>query len=409
MIGTDAVADLIPESLVNEWESESVEVERIRNEIGRLWSEWDRAYEESLVSSPNGVGEQVYMRPATVNLIAIAGSADDARQIESTVGAIPNYTPSRTIILARQGRGPDVQGFRIRVEISEAMPERRSAPIRTELVTISAPVGNDEVLASVSTALLMPDLPDVLFVPRQPTEGNPLVEMLIDRVDHVLVDSASADDPGSSLKFLCDLRRGIGKPPCGDLTWSRIQNWRQLIAQFFDPPAARTCLDTINSVDIVVAARNEGSRSGLTAGLLMAGWLSSRLDWRVPGELVEIESGWKLTLRSGSRRKSREIPLMIGEGSAPTSCSSLVRVRIESGRDHTGVFTVTRSHAEAISTVSEIENAMEVDRMVHSPCPDESTLLGQELRLLREDRAYGDALAIAADLWPAEIGREGSE
>jgi len=47
--------------------------------------------------------------------------------------------------------------------------------------------------------------------------------------------------------------------------------------------------------------------------------------------------------------------------------------------------------------------AMPVDRMVHSPCPDESTLLGAELRLLREDDAFGEALEVADHLWPSEI------
>ena len=64
--------------------------------------------------------------------------------------------------------------------------------------------------------------------------------------------------------------------------------WRQAIAQVFDQPAARADLARLRTVELTVRP----SPGGRAAALLLVGWLSSRLGWRLARRTSD---GWRLT------------------------------------------------------------------------------------------------------------------
>ena len=64
-----------------------------------------------------------------------------------------------------------------------------------------------------------------------------------------------------------------------DLAWLRSTPWRERIAATFDPPAWRSALREISQVEI------RHREDSAISGLLLLGWLSSRLGWK-PGTLV---------------------------------------------------------------------------------------------------------------------------
>jgi glucose-6-phosphate dehydrogenase assembly protein OpcA len=395
--------DAPTESLVNSWTAKTVEIARIRTELNQLWTEWEsRNPASNSVVRPMS-DEQVYMRPSTLNVIVAVETEADGMRAEELISELPEYSPSRTLIMARKGVPEGSDRFSVRLKVEERQHTRGRPPIRQETVTILAPPGNDEALASITSPLLIADLPDMLFIPYGPVANNELVRSLLELVDSMLVDSVWTREAGATFEMLTDPETRQDCPEISDIVWSRLGTWRQLIAQFFDQPAALPSLEALDEVQIFHAPVSGGGRNGLSAGLLTAGWLATRLGWRAAGELVHGRGCWRATLRAGERGKSREVVLSIAEGSTPFSCFSLEKVRLISGSEAPGTFTVERADEEGITTTSSTSTAPEVSRMVLSGCPDDRFLLSQELRQLREDPIYAQALDFASILWPAGL------
>jgi glucose-6-phosphate dehydrogenase assembly protein OpcA len=397
---TEAVAVDTSAPLVRRWQAPTIEITWIHAELARLWVEWDERLAQERKERGAAPPSQAYMRPSTLNLIAVATTEEEAFELESIMTQLPDYSPSRGLILIRGGMPGGSSNFSVRIAVQERRASRSRVPVRLETVMIGAAPGNDVILSSITAPLLVPDLADVLFVRSGPLTPNPLVESLVQRIDNLLVDSARLPQVGTSLSHLTTLAQSAAKPQVADVAWIRLATWRQLVSQFFDQPMALPCLDSIDEATIICDGKSDDGVSGLTAGLLMAGWLGSRLGWRTPGELVRSKEGWRLTLRAGQRGRSREVLLRLLQGTSDFSCASLEAVHLSAAHGHPGSFSVIRTADDGITTSSETPTIPRVSRLVQSSCPDDRSLLSQSLRLLHEDRIYIDALTFAAELWP---------
>jgi glucose-6-phosphate dehydrogenase assembly protein OpcA len=340
------------------------------------------------------------MRASTLNLIAIAGTPTHAEAIEGTVASLTEFAPSRTVVLVRSG-APKSGGLGVRVSVHEHALGKGQAAIRIESVRIAAKSGNDELLASVTSPLLLAELPDFLWVPRSEISGNALIGDLVELADRLIVDTATLAEPSGNLRYLAVLaQQPKPAPKVTDLVWSRLMPWRQLIAQFFDQQATQPCLDCIDEVTIGYGTADGDGRTGLTAGLLIAGWLATRLEWRAPGELVRSKDGWRLTLRAGPKGRSREVLLSLKPTEAESARACLGSVVLVASGSDPGQFTVERTDAVGITTSSETPTMPKVSRLVYGRLADDSHLLSQELRNFSGDPIYEEALEFAADLWP---------
>ena len=387
-------------TLTSAWRDSSIEIERIRSETNRLWFEWDLTHADELMRIGSTGTEQVYMRPSTMNVVAITETAAQAMRTGNVLGMLPDYTPSRSVVLARSAEATGGEPYGIDIRIGERTHLDGAAPVRVEIITIMAPPGNDEVLASIAEPLLVADLPDVMFVPGEPVASNNLLNALLEIADGFLVDTVTSATTGETLSFLESTMRPFEQLGIGDLVWTRIRIWRELVAQFFDQPTAAESLELIDHVDIDYSPVDESGRSGLTAALLMAGWLATRLEWKAPGDLVADNDGYRLTLRAGGLGKGREVVLRLNPGASGIPCSSLKRVRLAAESNDACEFVVDRHDAEAIATFSRSSGVAGVSRVVHSGCPDDSVILAAKLRRLRVDSVYREALSFASLLWP---------
>ncbi|HEY7036711.1 MAG TPA: glucose-6-phosphate dehydrogenase assembly protein OpcA [Thermomicrobiales bacterium] len=386
--------------MVASWTAPVIDTGKVHDELDRLWGEWSEAKRVSLGDGLQSSPEWALMRASTLNLIAIAGTPREAERIEATVSSLTEFSPSRTVILVRSG-APKAGGLGVRVSVHEHSLGKSQAAIRFESVTIAAKRGSDELLASVTSPLLVAELPDFLWVPRGEIAGNPLLSDLLELADRVIVDTATLEEPGGNLRFLADLaQQPKPAPKVSDLVWSRLMPWRQLIAQFFDQPTTQPCLDCIDEVTISYGAADDAGRAGLTAALLTAGWLATRLEWRAPGELVRSKDGWRLTLRAGPKGRSREVLLSLRPTDSAPARSCLGAVTLVATGADPGEFTVERTGDVGITTVSETPTMPKVSRLVYGRQPDDTHLLSQELRNFAGDPIYEEALVFAADLWP---------
>jgi len=398
-----AVAEA-PQALVREawWQAATVDSSAVNRTLQRLWS----AIAESrhrVAGRHRGAADGALMRTRTINLIAIADTAEDADRIKQIVSALSEFFPSRTVILIRRGASTFGGGLQVAVSVKEQPTSRAQAPIRFETITVAAPADREELLGSVASPVLVPELPDFVWCPNTSIADSTLLQELLPITDRLIVDTSLVQDPSTVLPFLAaTIAEDRDQLFLSDAAWTRLRPWRQTIAQFFDQTSTQPYLERIEEVGVRYAAVGADGRSGLTAGLLTAGWLATRLGWRAPGEeLVRSREGWKLTLRAGSRGRSREVIMTLKATDDPVAATCLKSVAIEAGGDTPAIFRVERVSEEGIATTS--DGPAPVSRIVYARTPDDGRLLSMELREFGSDPIYEQALAFAANLWPEGV------
>ena len=382
------------------WQAAAVDANNVQKTLQRLWrdiADQKRASSgRPRLSSDSGV-----MRTRTINLIAIADKPVDVERIKKTVSALTEFFPSRTLILVRERSRHTKGGLDVTVAVEERHTSRFKAPIRFETVTVSTGSGREEVLASVASPILVPELPDFVWRPSSASVASVVLEELANSIDRLVVDTSGVTDPSIAFRYLIDLcKNNSNELRLSDLAWTRIIPWRQMIAQFFDHAANQPYLETLDSVSITYAGRDSEGRSGLSAGLLMAGWLCTRLGWRAPGEeLVSSGDGWKLTLRAGERGRSREVVLTLRRTDDSIANASLGQIELSASGEAPATFTIVRRSLDSVETSSHAA-VNDVNRIVFMRNPSEHELLSLELREFGSDPLYAEALKFAANLWP---------
>jgi glucose-6-phosphate dehydrogenase assembly protein OpcA len=397
--------------LASAWQSDALDTGTIHDELNRLWAQLGGprhggdAPVEMVAEQHFGGGG--LMRANTLNLIAVANDMREVSLIQETIAGLHDFLPSRTIILiTHDGYDPEgeVTGPRydVRAELTEQIGVDEEANLRFEVITIGADRRELGHLASLVTPLLAADLPDFLWWPGGDFARSSLFDDLLPVVDRLIVDTAHL---GREIQALASLRGIIaeesGSPIVGDFTWLRLEPWRQLIAQFFDPPDVQKSLQTIDQVTINYAETRQDGSSGLAAALLTAGWFGSRLGWEAIDALErQKRGGFWAPLRSSEDGRSRDIELRLIPDISPHARFSLRRVTLVATGDAPGTFMVERTDGDDIITTSETPDNPAVSRMVYSQRPDSGDMIGQELQRFGPDEFYEEAVRWAVRLIP---------
>jgi glucose-6-phosphate dehydrogenase assembly protein OpcA len=130
----------------------------------------------------------------------------------------------------------------------------------------------EQHLAHIDTIvdpLVVTDLPTVVWAPHGHTQA---VEALLSLAQVVLLDSVDEPDMRDAVNRAMALLRDAYVV---DLAWLRSTPWRERVAATFDPPHLRPDLRTISAVTV------RHHPESAVAGVLLMGWLASRLDWRL--------------------------------------------------------------------------------------------------------------------------------
>ena len=124
-------------------------------------------------------------------------------------------------------------------------------------------------LDSIVDPLVVTDLATCVWGPH----GHPeAVDSLLNLSQVVLTDSSDYRDVRDAI----ERNRALAKRGyIVDLAWLRSTPWRERLATTFDPPRLREELPNLSDITIRHAPESE------IAGLLLAGWFASRLDWFV--------------------------------------------------------------------------------------------------------------------------------
>jgi glucose-6-phosphate dehydrogenase assembly protein OpcA len=199
-----------------------------------------------------------------LNLICVV-AAERAPAVTQRLRRAGRYHASRTIVCVVH-RGLDALGATVTIDSATDPPPGGFAVLRE---TIALDVGERHLpyLDTIVDPLVATDLPTVAWLP---DHDDAAVAPLLVLAQAVLIDSVEQAEVDVALRGAEALLR---RAHVVDLAWLRSTPWRERVAAAFDPPDVRPELAAITSL---VVRHEPSSRA---AGVLLAGWLGSRLGW----------------------------------------------------------------------------------------------------------------------------------
>ncbi|QEH34168.1 Glucose-6-phosphate dehydrogenase subunit [Aquisphaera giovannonii] len=209
--------------------------------------------------------------------VLIERLAADAEGLRPVVEQVISKYPCRAIVI----RGSDDPEKRITAEVSALchLPDPGMPQVCSECIVLNAGPQAEDLIAGAVRPLLEADLPLVLWWTTDPRDHEALFRDLGDECSRILLD---LPDPGTPLE---SLELGLDPTICActrDIEWFGLTRWRELVAQFFDPPCHHGTLNRIDSLQIEVETP-EPSRPPRLA-IWMAAWFAGQLGWKPQGK-----------------------------------------------------------------------------------------------------------------------------
>jgi glucose-6-phosphate dehydrogenase assembly protein OpcA len=217
---------------------------------------------------------EAYAPARVLNMVAVV-DASWRGEIMNRLERVGRYHPSRTILCSvEEGRTTLDASARLS---ADGTGDPSLISVVEERVDIQMGPSHLRRLDAIVDPLILADLTTVVWAPHGHHDA---IEAMHGLADVVLLDSSDDPNPARAIAWVCRLEEHAYVV---DLAWLRGTPWRERIAATFDPDEWRPALRQIARV--VVRHRPDSALSGV----LMLGWLASRLGWE-PGSLVE-ESG----------------------------------------------------------------------------------------------------------------------
>ena len=244
-------------------------------------------------------------RTAVMTLVGVAHTEDDARGASAALRVLAGHHPSRIVLVRPEPDHVASLGARTTLYALD------SGNHRTTFEEIVLEVGGQAAhhLDSLVDALTLSDLPvAVWYVNSIPQASDPLLSV----ATAVLIDSRDAPDPSQLRTLLALARRRV----LVDLSWSRLQPWRELLAGLFEPVANRPWLESLDEVEI---SGKTGPRR------LLGGWLIAQTG--VSPRRVSLHDARHVSIRLAATRdgnratfsveRAEEQRLLVAEAAVP--------------------------------------------------------------------------------------------
>jgi glucose-6-phosphate dehydrogenase assembly protein OpcA len=354
-----------------------VDIRAIERELTALW--------QSAAESADAGHTAPVTRTCLANLVVVV---DDRAGVLHATRAVERLTaiyPHRAIVVATLPEAPGAPALDAWVQAHCQLPAPGRPQVCGEQITVEASGPAAAHIPGVVLPLLAPDLPVAIWLPRGAPHDHLVAGRLADVADRAIVDSDTFDGSRAGLASLAALIDA--DTSVSDLAWGRLTRWRELVAQFFDTPAARGHLSEVERVQIAVAAP-AGAEAERSPALLLAGWLATRLGWRLEGrgEAARL-------LRPDGAQVQLEIDTAPTDGDEGDRLASVTLV-CRAAR-----FAVTRdAGADVVATRAEIEGRWPIRSCMRLERPDEVALVAGELRLFGRDPVFESTLRVAAAL-----------
>src|SRR5205814_3237679 len=252
-----------------------VEVSKIDQELKKLWQE----------------SQGAATRASLVNLAVYSEDAGSLNKNTQLMAKITENHACRAIVIEADCKA---QGDRVESWISEHCHVSRagSKQVCSEQISFLLRGGCTTLLPSMVFSHLDSDLPFYLWWQEEFCE--PMDPQLWAWVDRVIYDSQGWEDFSAQMHLLESAEQEANQRiVLCDLNWTRLDNVRFGVAQFFDHPASHHNFAMINTLGVDFGP---GFRS---TAVLFAGWLAAQLNWR--GEKTDASNRLSFVSPSGSK------------------------------------------------------------------------------------------------------------
>jgi glucose-6-phosphate dehydrogenase assembly protein OpcA len=317
-----------------------VDPHAIDTELMRLWGPAAEQAGGPDLETPN------VTRVVLANLVVECSSAYAGR-MDSVLNIVTSVFPSRTIVLRRT----DDTERKVTAEVSALchLPAPGLPQVCSERIVLRAGPHAADLLPGAVRPLLEADLPFVLWWTDDPRRDESVFRDLADECSRLILD---LPDPGSDSEAVL-----LGLDPAitahaRDSAWFGLARWRELVAQFFDPPCHQDTLKRIDSVAIRVLSPVPGAPPRLAVWL--AAWLAGQLGWTHRGRPERAGS----QLRAGFQGPSGPVSLMIDTVADPavpnpTLLETTITTRATDGAE---TFRLVRSSAQSAEVRIEVDS-----------------------------------------------------
>ena len=325
----------------------TVSPERVLKELSALWVSYGK---EGAAGDGGGV-----LRACSMTLVVLAEGSDDAAALRETIAALMPEHPARAIVVSLSGAGPRALADRVQQQCWK--PFGLGKQICCEQIEITA---SDEALADLPSVLLplaVPDLPVMVWCrsPRlvRKAEFGQIARM----ATKVVVDSAAFADAGDAIRWMAGAAEsGL---TIGDLSWTRLTRWREMLSHVFDNRDYLAKLSGIGEV------RVEFRRPLGVSAWLMGAWVAGSLE----------HAGVKAAL---------SVVELDGAGADPGP-----RVQLTGPNLHV---ELSRQEDRLVIEVNSLSSCTNL------PQPSDYLLMREELGIVRRDAVFERSLASAAHL-----------
>lgn len=384
------------------WEANATSVAAIEARLAELWNIGTDGDADTPWVTEKGMP---HARTSVLNLIVVVDDEAAAERVVHTMLTLGIRHPSRAIVLVTDRDAPE-PGMDARISTHCHPSVDGNERVCYEEVVLSVHGEAAEHLDGIVAPLLIHDLPIHVWWPGHPPFADQVFDQLVEMGDRLIVDSSDFDDLLGGLRRLATARRRSG---VGDLTWRRLAWWQELTAQFFDAPRFRRYLPNLSRLHVryAVAPRRgrraktrdpdevaPGVLSPISAPLLYAGWIASRLGWRRYRTVEPLVDG-RMRLRLEGRYEMVDLLLEPVETTA-LAPGELMNVRLASlGETGAAQFIVDRD-GDTATVATNADGMTALLRRVTMEPMTEAELLSIDLIVDRNEPVFESALRAAA-------------
>jgi glucose-6-phosphate dehydrogenase assembly protein OpcA len=325
----------------------TVEPERVLKELSELWVGHGK--------DGGAAGDAGVLRACSMTLVVLAEGSDDAAALGETIAALMPEHPARAIVVRLSGAGPRALADRVQQQCWK--PFGQGKQICCEQIEITA---SDEALADLPSVLLplaVPDLPMMAWCRSSRLAGMPEFAQIARMATKVVVDSAAFPDVGNAIRWMAEAaQNGL---TIGDLSWTRLTRWREMLSHVFDNRDYLAKLGGIGEV------RVEFRRPLGVSAWLMGAWVAGALeDAGVKAAVSVVELDTAVT-------------------------ASALHVELAGPELHV---ELSRQEERLVIAVNSLSNCTNL------PQPSDYLLMREELGIVHRDAVFERSLASAARL-----------
>ncbi len=366
-----------------------VDLPQIETELAKLWGPAAEQIGGPEIETPH------VTRIVLANLV-IECLGGDCGSLGPVMGTVIARFPCRAIVVL----GSDDPERQIHAEMSALchLPAPGMPQVCSERIVIRSGPKSVDLIPGAVRPLLEADLPTVLWWTGDPRRHEPLFRDLADECSRLVLD---LPDPGAPVAAL---RLGLDATICPysrDSAWFGLARWRELVAQFFDPPCNPESLKRIDAIHVEALSPNPASPPRMA--IWLAAWLAGQLGWKPRGQPLitarDSESVFVANFGGPAGNITLNIvtrPVPAGLPATPRLAMIVITTRTPQGAE---VFRLSRPvpDSPAVRVETEALDSCFVPRVIDAPELDPARRIAAALESSRLDPPFQKALPHA--LW----------